>query len=147
LTDSTNLWSKKSIMKKDIPELKVEDMAVVVVPPEYGDDDLWDCFLINLKDEAIRNVMVVSRGYGEDEQGEKRQTTTLRHFFEAIGPLQMMQVEPIPKDLFWLSHEYWVSYSFDGQLYDKKYVFVVGAIDRAHFTTIPFMNRRGVMIR
>ena len=134
-------------MKKDIPELKVEDMALVVVPPEYGDDDLWDCFLINFKEEAIKNVMVVSRGYGEDEHGEKRRTTTLRHFFDEIGGLQMMQVEPIPKDLFWLSHEYWVSYSFDGQLYDKKYVFVVGAIDRANFTTIPFLNRRGVMIR
>ena len=134
-------------MKKDIPELKVEDMALVVMPPEYGDDDLWDCFLINFKEEAIKNVMVVSRGYGEDENGEKRRTTTLRHFFDAIGGLQMMQVEPIPKDLFWLSHEYWVSYSFDGQLYDKKYVFVVGAIDRANFTTIPFLNRRGVMIR
>ena len=134
-------------MKKDIPELKVEDMALVVVPPEYGDDDLWDCFLINFKEEAIKNVMVVSRGYGEDENGEKRRTTTLRHFFDAIGGLQMMQVEPIPKDLFWLSHEYWVSYSFDGQLYDKKYVFVVGAIDRANFTMIPFLNQKGVMIR
>lgn len=134
-------------MKKDIPELKVEDMAIVVVPPEYGDDELWDCFLINLKEETIQNVMVVSRGYGEDEKGEKRRTTTLRHFFEEIGGLQMVQVEPIPKDLFWLSHEYWVSFSFDGQLYDKKYVFVVGAIDTANFTMIPFLDRKGVMIR
>jgi hypothetical protein len=134
-------------MKKDIPELKVEDMALVVVPPEYGDDELWDCFLINLKEETIQNVMVVSRGYGEDEKGEKRRTTTLRHFFEEVGGLQMVQVEPIPKDLFWLSHEYWVSFSFEGQLYDKKYVFVVGAIDTANFTMIPFLDRKGVMIR
>ena len=134
-------------MKKDIPELKVEDMAIVVVPPEYGNDELWDCYLINLKEEAIQNVMVVSRGYGEDEDGEKRRTTTLRHFFDEIGGLQMMQVEPIPKELFWLSHEYWVSFSFEGQLYDKKYVFVVGAIETSNFTMIPFLNRKGVMIR
>ena len=134
-------------MKRDIPELKVEDMAIVVVPPEYGDDDLWECFLINFKEEAIQNVMVVSRGYGEDETGEKRRTSTLRHFFEVVGPLEMMQIEPIPKALFWLSHEYWVSFSFEGHLYDKKYVFVVGAIDKANFTMIPFLNRKGVMIR
>jgi hypothetical protein len=134
-------------MKKDIPELKVEDMAMVVVPPEYGDDELWDCYLINFKEDAIKNVMVVSRGYGEDEDGEKRRTTTLRHFFEKVDGLGMIQVEPIPKDLFWLSHEYWVSFSYDGQLYDKKYVFVVGAIDTANFTTIPFLDRKGVMIR
>ena len=134
-------------MKKDIPELKVEEMAIVVVPPEYGDDDLWECFLINFKEEAIRNVMVVSRGYGEDETGEMRRTSTLRHFFEEIGPMEMMQIEPIPKALFWLSHEYWVSFSFEDQLYDKKYVFVVGAIDTANFTMIPFLDRKGVMIR
>jgi hypothetical protein len=134
-------------MKKDIPELKVEEMAIVVVPPEQGDDALWDCFLINFKEEAIKNVMVVSRGYGEDENGQKRKTTTLRHFFDQVEGMGMIQVEPIPKDLFWLSHEYWVSFSYDGQLYDKKYVFVVGAIDTANFTTIPFLNRKGVMIR
>ncbi|MBL7815667.1 MAG: hypothetical protein JNL70_11680 [Saprospiraceae bacterium] len=134
-------------MKKDIPELKVEEMALAVVPPAYGDDELWECYLFNFKEEPIRNVMVVSKGYGEDEQGEKRRTSTLRHFFEEIAPMDMVQVEPVPKSLFWLSHEYWVSFSFDGQLYDKKYVFVVGAMDTANFTMIPFLDRKGVMIR
>jgi hypothetical protein len=135
-------------MKKDIPELKVEDLAIVVSPPDENvDEELWDTYIINLKDEPIQNVMVVSRGYGEDEHGERRATSTLRHFFEEIGPLGMHPIEPIYKELFWMSHEFWVSFSYGGHLYDKKYVFVVGSIDTAHFTPIPFLERRGVMIR
>ena len=135
-------------MKKDIPDLKVEDLAIVIAPrDEYGEEELWDTFIINLKDEPIQNVMVVSRGYGEDVAGEKRATSTLRHFFEQISPLALLQIEPIHTDLFWMSHEYWVSFTYNGHMYDKKYIFVVGSIDKAHFTPIPFLNKRGVMIR
>ena len=136
-------------MKKDIPDLKVEDMAIVVAPPEdyLTDAELWDAFVINLKDEAIQNVLIVSKGYGEDADGERRQTSTLRHFFEEIAPLALHKIEPIPRDLFWLAHEYWVSFSYGGQIYDKKYVFVPGSLDAINFTPIPFLDRKGVMIR
>ena len=135
-------------MKKDIPDLKVEDMAIAIAPRDpFVEEELWDCFIINFKEEAIRNVLVVSKGYGEDEKGERRKTTTLRHFFEEIGPLDLQQIEPVAKELFWMAHEYWVSFSYKGQLYDKKYVFVVGSLDTVNFTRIPLLDRKGVMIR
>ena len=135
-------------MKKDIPDLKVEDLAIVIAPrDEFIEEELWDTFIVNLKDEPIKNVMVSSRGYGENEDGEKMKTTTLRHFFEEISPLAIMQIEPIPVSLFNLTNEYWVSFTYNGHMYDKKYIFVVGAIDKAHFTPIPFLNKKGVMIR
>ena len=40
-------------MKKDIPQLKVEDIAVAIVPRDDPDDILWDTYLINLKEEAM----------------------------------------------------------------------------------------------
>jgi len=49
--------------------------------------------------------------------------------------------------LFSIANEYWVSFSFDDNLYDKKYVFVQGALDESNFTDIPFLDCRGVMIR
>jgi hypothetical protein len=135
-------------MKKDIPELKVEDLALVIAP--RGDDaqneELWDTFLINLKEEAIQNVMISSWGYGELD-GREMKTTTLRHFFEQIGPLSIHPIEPILTKAFSLTNEYWVSYTFEGQMYDKRYIFVVGSIEPTNFTPIPFLNRRGVMIR
>jgi hypothetical protein len=136
-------------MKKDIPDLKVEDMAVVIAPPEDSepDSELWDAYLINFKDEAISNVLIVSRGYGEDEEGEMRKTTTLRHFIERIEALEVVKIEPISTKLLWMSHEYWLSFTHNGHMYDKKYVFVVGSIEPVNYINIPFLNRKGVMIR
>ena len=31
-------------------------------------------------------------------------------------------------------------------LYDRKYIFVAGSIEEDNFTTIPLMNKKGVMI-
>jgi hypothetical protein len=132
-------------MKRDIPNLKVEDVAVAIVPRD-GEEQLWDSYLINLKDEQLSNVLINSRGYGE-LKGDKVKTTILRHFFEEIKPMSIIKIEPIQIKLFSLTNEYWVSFSFNGQLYDKKYVFVRGSIDKTNFTTIPFTDSKGVMIR
>ena len=136
-------------MKKDIPEYKVDDLAIAVVPRTENGlpvDDLWDVFVINLKEEPIQNVLINSRGYGEME-GEQMRTTVLRHFFEEIGPTEARLIEPIQVKLFKIANEYWVSFTFDGYMYDKKYVFVRGSITEDNFTTIPLLDRKGVMIK
>jgi len=131
-------------MKKDIPRHKVEDLAIAIAP---GDDpDLWDVYILNLKDEAIQNVLVASNGYGQVD-GEAVKTSILRHFFEEIGPLGVHKIEPIQSSLFHLTHEFWVSFTFEDYMYDKKYVFVQGSIHEMNFTPIPFVGRQGVMIR
>lgn len=137
-------------MLKDIPQLKVEDLAIAIVPRE-GDDledveSLWDVFLFNFSEEAILNVLVSSKGYGEIE-GENRRTTVLRHFFEEVPALGFISIEPIQAKLFGLTNEYWVSFNQNEHMYDKNYVFVQGSIEPSNFTTIPFINRPGVMIR
>ncbi len=132
-------------MKKDIPQYKVEDLALAITPGDK-DDNLWDVFIINLKEEAIKNVLINSKGYGEVD-GEQMQTTILRHFFEEIGPMQIKKIEPIQTKLFDFTNEYWVSFQFEGYMYDKKYVFVKGSISEINFTLIPFINKKGVMIR
>ncbi len=137
-------------MLKDIPVHKVEDLVIAIVPRSEDDpeqDELWDVLLLNLKEEPITCVLVNSTGYGERRAGENLRTTTLRHFFEEIGPMATVHIEPIQTQLFDLTNEYWVSFLHDNYMYDKKYVFVRGSITPAHFTTIPFINRKGVMIR
>lgn len=135
-------------MKKDIPVQKVEDLAIAIVPrpKEDPEKEMWDTFLINLKEETISNVLISSQGYGELE-GEDRKTTTLRHFFDEIGPLAIQLIEPIHRGLFDLTNEYWVSFTRDGYMFDKRYIFVRGSIARENFTQIPFLDRKGVMIR
>lgn len=134
-------------MIKDISRPRIEDFAMAIVPPDEGEEGgLWDVYLINLKEMPIEGVLIASKGYGEIE-GESKSTTTMRHFFEQVGPLEILKVEPIQETVFELTNEYWVSFTFDGQMYDKKYVFVRGSINESNFTDIPFINRKGVMIR
>ena len=135
-------------MKKDIPNLKVEDLAIAIVPRSDLDieDALWDTYILNFREASIQNVLINSKGYGEIE-GENRKTTILRHFFEEIGPTKAMLIEPIQAQLFDLTNEYWVSFTYEGHMYDKKYVFVRGSITEDNFTTIPFIEQKGVMIR
>ena len=123
-------------------------MAIAIVPREKEavEEELWDTYLVNLKEEPISSVLVNSKGYGKVE-GEKVRTTVLRHFFEEIEGEQVKQIEPIQTKLFALTNEYWVSFQHDGYMYDKKYVFVKGSIHRDNFTTIPFIGKKGVMIR
>ncbi|MCR9288242.1 hypothetical protein OAF63_05580 [Saprospiraceae bacterium] len=136
-------------MKKDIPQYKVEELAIAIVPRENDlevEEGLWDTFILNLKNEPIKNVLVNSKGYGEID-GEKMKTTILRHYFEEIPAENVVQIEPIQTKLFNITNEYWVSFSYKNYMYDKKYVFVQGSISRSNFTTIPFLNKKGVMIR
>ena len=133
-------------MLKDIPHLKVEQLALAIVPRPDETEELWDAFIINLKNDPIKSVFVNSRGYG-NINGEKMRTTTLRHFFEELGPQQVAQIEPIQTRLFDIANEYWVSFMYQGHMYDKKYVFVKGSIDEMNFTTIPLLDCKGVMIK
>ena len=137
-------------MKKDIPQYKVADLAIAIVPRlENGiitDNELWDVFVLNMKEDPIENVLVNSKGYGEIE-GETMRTTTLRHFFNEIGPMSAMLLEPIQTKLFDIANEFWISFSYDGYMYDKKYVFVRGSISEANFTSIPLLDTKGVMIK
>ena len=136
-------------MKKDIPQYRVADLAIAIVPRiDNGvqDEELWDVFVINFKTEPIENVLVNSKGYGEVE-GESMRTTTLRHFFNEIGAESAMLLEPIHTNLFSIANEFWISFSYDGYMYDKKYVFVRGAISEDNFTHIPLLEKQGVMIK
>lgn len=134
-------------MKRDIPIHKVEDVAVAIVPREdMSEGELWDTYILNLKEDTINSVLISSKGYGK-VKGEALKTTTLRHFFEEIKPGTAVKIEPIQSKLFHLTHEYWISFVLEDYMFDKKYIFVEGSIDEAHFTTIPIVNRKGVMIR
>lgn len=136
-------------MKKDIPQYKVADLAIAIVPRVVNnvvDKELWDVFVLNMKDDTIENVLVNSKGYGELE-GESMRTTTLRHFFNEISAKSAMLLEPIHTRLFDIANEFWISFSHDGYMYDKKYVFVRGSISEENFTSIPILDKRGVMIK
>lgn len=135
-------------MKKDIEEPKVEDIAIAAVPevnPESGVEE-WYIYLINLKDEKVENVIVSSRGYGE-VNSEKVETSQLRHFVEELPANSYVKIEPIMENLFGLNNQYWVSFYIGRQIYDKKYVFLPETIQKQNLTSLPLMDRKGVLLK
>ena len=133
-------------MQKDIHAPKVEGIAMAVVreADEEGDEG-WFVYLINQNDTAIENVLVSSRGYGELE-GESRKTSEMRHFIQELGPKSWAKIERIVEDVFALSNQYWLSFYIGKTLHDKKYIFLAGSIEEGNFTSVPLLNKRGVMI-
>jgi len=58
-----------------------------------------------------------------------------------------MTIEPITKEVFGLSNEYWVSFTLNNQLLDKKFVFLAETIVDSNFVNVPIINKRGVLIK
>ncbi len=134
-------------MKKDIPELAVIGVAIAIVK-EMNKEGVyeWNAYLLNLRDEKMEGVLITSTGYGMIE-GEKRITSTLRHFLDTLAPNSYKKFEPLIEDVFGLTNEYWLSFFENRQMYDKKYIFLPESITEANLTTIPLIKKKGVMIR
>lgn len=136
-------------MLRDIQRDDVEDIGIAIVPKlisEEGESEkLWEVYLINLKQEALENVIVASKGYGV-HNGEDVKTSTLRHFIGDMEPISYSLIEPIQETVFGLNNEYWLSYYIGREIFDKKYVFLPESIQEDFFTQIPLLNRKGVLI-
>jgi hypothetical protein len=134
-------------MKKDIPIKKVEDVIIAIIPEDDNvDSEMWQVYIVNTKDQPLRDVLIASIGYGEIE-GESLRTSTLRYFFDELPANEAVLVEPIMRKLFTLANEYWISFSLEGYMYDKKYIFVPGSLEPDFFSHIPLLDRAGVMIK
>lgn len=134
-------------MKKDIEFPAVTDVAVAIITEKNElNQDEWNVYLINLKDQPIEGVLVSSRGYGEVNQ-EKRKTSELRHFLNVVGKKSFAKIEPIVEDVFGLNNEYWVSFYLGEKMYDKKFIFLPETISEKNLISIPIINKKGVLIK
>ena len=132
-------------MKKDIEYPTVTDVAIAVVKEEVDGEEGWAVYLLNLKEIEITGVLVSSKGYGKVD-GEDVKTSVLRHFIETVPAKSAARVEPIMENVFHLNNEYWVSFYVGELIHDKKFIFLPGTIDEAFFSTVPVLQKRGVLI-
>ena len=138
--------TNKPTMIKDLPENIVKDIAIAVaLEKESAESKIWYVYLINLKSVPIENVLVTSKGYGEFD-GVQVKTSTLRHMFPVVENSSYKLIEPIDEQTFGLNNEYWLSYYIDGNIYDKKFIFLPESIVDMNFIKLPVINKVGVMI-
>jgi len=136
-------------MKKDIPFDPVEGVSIAIVPDQEAITPaglpIWQVYLLNHNSFPLENVIVNANGYGEQEDGEKVRTSTLRYLFQEVPPHAAVLVEPLDPGLFHLNNQYWVSYFRGAQMLDKKYIFVPDSIVPDNFTHISLLDRIGVL--
>jgi len=135
-------------MKKDINPSEVKDVSVAIVKEQNElNQDIWNVYLINQKLATLENVLVSSRGYITEISGNETKTSSLRHSIGNIKGNNFALIEPIMENVFALHNEYWISFFFNNEMLDKKYIFLAETIKEENFITIPLINKPGVMIK
>jgi hypothetical protein len=137
-------------VKQDIPFDQVEGVSVAIVPAADNaltpdGQPLWQVYLLNHNAFPLTSVIVNANGYGQQADGEKIRTSTLRYLFEEVPPHTAVPVEPLDPGLFHLNNQYWVSYYRDAQIFDKKFIFVPDSIVPDNFTHIALLDRSGIL--
>ena len=135
-------------MREELEGPKVEKVGVAVIQQknEKG-EKIYNVYLLNLRDDIMEGIIITSKGYGQNANtGEKVETAMLRHTLEVLLPNEAGKIEPIMEELFGIANEYWVSFYIDGQMYDKKFVFVPESISEANMRNISLLGERGVLI-
>lgn len=136
-------------MKQDISFDPVEGVSVAVIPDAEAQtpegQPIWQVYLLNHNAFPLSNVIVNANGYGQQEDGEKVRTSTLRYLFEEVPPRTAVPIEIIDPALFHLNNQYWVSYYRGSQIFDKKFIFVPDSIVADNFTHIALLDQMGVL--
>jgi hypothetical protein len=135
-------------MKEDIvfPKVKGVSVAIARTVAEDGGQE-WTAYVLNSNDYDIVNVLVASKGYGE-MNGERTRTSILRHLIGKVEARSFAPIELVDPSVFDLVNEYWVSFYLDepnSQIFDKKFLFVPGALLEDNITYIPLLEREGVL--
>lgn len=133
-------------MKKDIAIPAVTDVAIAVVPRKATSEDLWDIYLVNLRDTPLENILITSQGYGSID-GVDKTTTVLRHFHQTLPAREALKIEPIQPELFDITNEYWVSFNDGEHMLDRRYTFAAGTISQEALATLPVLDRPGVIMQ
>lgn len=133
-------------MKKDIQIPKVTDvfMAIVKEYNEVFQCEDWNAYLINNKDTAIEMVLIVSKGYDEDQLTE---TSLLRHKIEKLPAKSFAKVEFLHEGVLKLSNFFNVTFFEGNAMFDKKYLFEKGTLRESALRMIPLLNKKGILAK
>jgi hypothetical protein len=135
-------------MREELKGPSVEKVGVAVVQQfNENNEKIYNVYLLNLRDDIMEGIIITSKGYGVNaNSGEKVETSMLRHCLEVLLPNEAAKIEPIMEEVFGLANEFWVSFYVDGQMYDKKFVFLPETISEKNMKKIPVLGDTGVII-
>lgn len=130
-------------MLKDIPQLKATGIAMAVIRDE--EEDEWVAYILNLKENPVQKLMITSKGYGEID-GKKKETSQLRYYVENMEARNYYRLELISEEVLVLNNEFMIIYYDGDHMYDRKFIFLPDSIRPENFTSIPILNKKGILI-
>lgn len=131
-------------MLRDIPIREVTEVGLALVPEndeEVG--ELWVAHIVNLKDYPLRNIIVNVKGGGEVD-GNTKKTANVRYSIDEIGPLSSHKIEVLLPEVLTVSNQFWISFSLDNYLYDKKIIVPDDAREIMEMVGIPVLHCQGL---
>jgi len=133
-----------TVMRNDIPIREVTEVGLALIPekePTHG--EIWVAHLVNLKEHALKNVLVTVEGHGEVE-GHPRKTATLRYLLPEVGPLSSQQIEILMPEVMAVANQFWISFTHKDYLYDKKFIVPSDAREVMELIGIPVLHCQGL---
>jgi hypothetical protein len=130
-------------MKKDIKIPEVADVFMAIVH-EYNElfkcyD--WNAYLINQQVNALDMVLIVSKGYSEQNT-----TAVMRRKLDNLPANSFAKIEMIQEEVLVLDNEFNVTFFSNNKLYDKTYIFKKNTVSQQTMRMIPLLNKKGVII-
>ena len=119
-------------------------MAIVKEYNEVYQCEDWNAYIINNKEVDLEMVLVVSKGYDEDQLIE---TSLLRHKIEKLPAKSFAKVELMQEDVLKLSNFFNVTFFEGNAMFDKKYLFEKGTIKEGALRMIPLLNKKGILVK
>ena len=129
-------------MQKDIEIPEVREVYVAVVREEnkeFRTKD-WNAYLINNRSTPIEMVLIVTRGYDENDS-----TATMRHSLKVLPAKSFAKIEYLQDEILRLNNEYSVSFFAEGKMLHKKFIFPKESITEKELQELPVMQQNGIM--
>jgi hypothetical protein len=131
-------------VKKDI-EIPIAKDVYVAIIHEWNEEFLskdWNAYVLNDRTSPIEMVLVVSKGF----DGEKK-TSLMRHAIGVVGAKSFEKIEVVQEEVLQLNNEFFVTYYADNKLYEKRFEFSKGSVTVPNLTTIPLVEKDGVLAK
>jgi hypothetical protein len=129
-------------VKKDIqiPEVTDVEMAVVYEFNDVYKTDDWNIYIINKKDIALEQVLIVSQGFNDTKT-----TSLLRKKLDNLPANSFAKVEFIQPELFKLHNRFHVTFFEGKSLQEKTFVFEKDTVKEGALRMIPELKKRGIL--
>ncbi len=129
-------------MKKDIeiPEVKDVYMAIVKEYNETFQCDDWNVYLVNNKPVDLEMVLIVSRGYDENNA-----TSIIRRKLEKLPANSLAKIEMIQPELFKLQNEFQTTFFAENKMLEKSFIFERGSIKEGSLRYIKEIDKKAIV--